>query len=435
MAKKDMDLYHSWLTQDDFNELIIRYKIPRDLHPRLPSEEFVMSDLPDDAISVYHCIFDFFGVWIPFSSFILALIKHYKHWKSGFFLIDRRAILDYMSWRHSDSTTNDLMPPTSSFSMEDSQTCDLVLKGADGNVIGSGHCVTIGSTLSIGCKQQLVNVLRKSMDVFRWECSEGTSVPRLPFYYTPPAAIDAAISNPTPDDLAVGNPSAKVVAKAKASQNRKASTSRATSSHVAKHTRDISGDAIHRDFFPFSPRPYYATYLKGSVAGNSRLSTALNQATILEAEKDEEILRLVQGELFSLEANVGFEHGLSMHRTHEEFVEVLKKTSRFMPGAQDMLAEASSLDSTMTHVCSSLELLSNTIPSYSATLLKPNEEWVNAMVDGSDHGMTGDAGNGISRSVFVQDASHVVDGNAEFTLVGSECVSSSLNDVVVSLSA
>nr|GEV44214.1 reverse transcriptase domain-containing protein [Tanacetum cinerariifolium] len=43
----------------------------------------------------------------------------------------------------------------------------------------SGHCVTFGSTMSIGCKQQLVNVLRKSMDVFTWASSEGTAVPRF----------------------------------------------------------------------------------------------------------------------------------------------------------------------------------------------------------------------------------------------------------------
>ncbi|GJV84433.1 gypsy type transposase [Tanacetum coccineum] len=167
------------------------------------------------------------------------------------------------------------------------------------------------------------------------------------------------------DDLAVGTPSSKILAKAKASQKRKASTSGATSSHVAKHTRsalaqssgsttrpslfvgesddesdgdddvwveiplvtlirsaamipsagnqsgssvaptaegsntrgkgimaddvvapsvdvsrprpssspvpsfkDVSGDAIHADFFPFSAGPYYATYSKGGVAGN-----------------------------------------------------------------------------------------------------------------------------------------------------------------------
>nr|GEV23501.1 hypothetical protein [Tanacetum cinerariifolium] len=296
-----MDLYYFWLTQDDLNELIIRYKIPRDLHPRLPSKEFVMYNLPNDVISVYHRIFDFSGVRIPFFSFLLALIKHYKvhfsqlgplglnkvvtfehrapsslciddnrsymkHWKSGFFLIDRRATPDYMSWTHPNSAIGDPKPPANSFNMEvvhrlsthvvklrdtpegvlvlsglshvwKSQTCDLVLKGADGNVI--------------------------------W-------------------------------DLAAGNPSAKVVAKAEASQKRKASTFGVTSSYVSKRIiflrkgiitdaaialsvsashprpssipassfRDISGDAIHRDFFPFSFGPYNATYPKGGVAGN-----------------------------------------------------------------------------------------------------------------------------------------------------------------------
>ncbi|GKE45199.1 hypothetical protein Tco_1472483, partial [Tanacetum coccineum] len=41
---------------------------------------------------------------------------------------------------------------------------------------------------------------------------------RLPFYCTPPAAADTVISDPSPTDLAGGNPSAKVLAKAEASQ-------------------------------------------------------------------------------------------------------------------------------------------------------------------------------------------------------------------------
>ncbi|GKF22127.1 hypothetical protein Tco_0074449, partial [Tanacetum coccineum] len=32
--------------------------------------------------------------------------------------------------------------------------------------------------------------------------------------------------------------------------------------------KDVSGDAIHMDFFPFSAGPYYATYPKGGVAVN-----------------------------------------------------------------------------------------------------------------------------------------------------------------------
>ncbi|GKF79098.1 hypothetical protein Tco_0234666, partial [Tanacetum coccineum] len=82
----------------------------------------------------------------------------------------------------------------------------------------------------------------------------------------------------------------------------------------------------------------------------ARLSTALNQGTILEVERDEEILRLkatpldiVQGELLSLASSAGFEHGLSMHQTKDEFAAVLKKMVNFMSGAQERLAEASSL--------------------------------------------------------------------------------------------
>ncbi|GKG16531.1 hypothetical protein Tco_0361488, partial [Tanacetum coccineum] len=60
---------------------------------------------------------------------------------------------------------------------------------------------------------------------------------RLPFYGTPPAVTDVVIPDPTLEDLIAGTPSSKIVAKDEASQKRKASTSGATSSHVAKHTR------------------------------------------------------------------------------------------------------------------------------------------------------------------------------------------------------
>ncbi|GJW33794.1 hypothetical protein Tco_0053826 [Tanacetum coccineum] len=136
--------------------------IPRDLHPQLPSEEFVMSKLPYDAIGIYHRMFDFSGVRIPFSLFLLALIKHYrvhfsqlgplslnktlckqgdwfsfakrrvpspvyiddnrscmKHLNSGFCLIDRRTILNDMVWRHSDAAIDDPRPAAGSFNMAD----------------------------------------------------------------------------------------------------------------------------------------------------------------------------------------------------------------------------------------------------------------------------------------------------------------------------
>ncbi|GJW07623.1 hypothetical protein Tco_1570046 [Tanacetum coccineum] len=547
-----MDLYHSRFTPDDLNDLIIKYKIPCDLHPWLPSEDFVMSELPDDAIGIYHRMFDFSGVRIPFSSFLLALIKHYRvHFsqldplglnkvitfevlcrslqieptvtlfrvfqslckQEQFFFIDHRAILDAMVWRHPDAAIDDPRPAAGSFNMADVRRLSAyVIKLRD---------------------------MPKAMGIHDFLCL--------------PEWTGAEVQEePHLDDLAAGIPSSKIVAKAEASQKRKASTSGATSSYVAKRTRvgvlllpqlkyltpkgkgimvddaaapsvgasrprpssgpapsfrNVSGDSIHTDFFPFSAGPYYATYPVDGVTGNceftreewdapyrptfgvltkevfkdpavcktiidqfptpremvqllaryrglnqshheyvlsidsrlkgyeekvarltglelqvsalkkqvsglndklsssdasfvkskakgkerkkkiksltkildnlhsevARLFAALNQATVLAAKKDEEILRLKttplkfssffhgqfqglvrkflasdefsrgQGELLSLAASAGFERGLSMHRTKDEFAVVLKKMANFMPGAQDRLAEASIL--------------------------------------------------------------------------------------------
>ncbi|GJU17361.1 putative ribonuclease H-like domain-containing protein [Tanacetum coccineum] len=334
-----MDLYHSPLTLDDLNDLIIKYKIPRYLHPRLPLEDFVFSMLLDDAIGIYHRMFDFSGVRIPFSSFLLALIKHYrvhfsqlgslglnkvitfevlcrslqieptmtffrvfqtlckqgdwfsfakcrahspvciddnrscmKYWKSGFFFIDRQAIPDAMFWRHLNATIDDLRPAAGSFNMADvrrlsahviklrdmpegvlvlsglshvwkSCVCDLVLWDANRNGMGVGFdCFML-------CPWPLLFAF---IVVFLF-CSYRPTLQRLPFYCTPPAAVEAVIPDPTPEDLAVGTPSFKIVAKAEASQKRKASTSGAASSHVAKRTNSAlaqsSGKTTHPSLF------------------------------------------------------------------------------------------------------------------------------------------------------------------------------------------
>ncbi|GKB78538.1 hypothetical protein Tco_0945433 [Tanacetum coccineum] len=304
-----------------------------------------------------------------------------RHWKSGFFLIDRRAILDSMVWRHPSAAINDPRPATGSFSMADvlrlsahvvklrdmpegvlvlsglsrvwkSRTSDPVLRGADGNVMGIHDFLCLPGWTGVEVQEEPHLDVRPTLQM-------------LPFYCTPPAAADAIIPDPTPEDLAVGTLSFKILAKAEASQKRKASSSGATSSHVAKRTRsalaqlsgsttrpslfvgdddgsddddddddvcveiplvtpfrsaavspssgnqggsfatpavedsrgkdimgddadapsvgvnqprsssrlvppfrDVSGDAIHTDFFPFSAGPYYATYPEGGVAGN-----------------------------------------------------------------------------------------------------------------------------------------------------------------------
>ncbi|GJY91708.1 hypothetical protein Tco_0507490 [Tanacetum coccineum] len=389
-----MDLYHSRLTPDDLNDLIIKYKILRDLHPWLPLEDFVMFELLNDAIGPLSLNKTLCkqGDWFSFAKrrapspvCIDDNRSCMKHWKSGFFFIDRRAILDSLVWRHPNAYINDPRPAIGSFNIADvrrlsahviklrdmpegvlvlsglspiwkSHVCDSVLGGADRNVMGIHDFLCLPEWTGVEVQEE------PHLDV-------RPTLQRLPFYYTPPAAADVVIPDPTLKDLSVGTPSSKIDAKAEASQKRKASTSCATSSHVAKRTRsalaqssgstmfpslfvgdddesdddddddacveillvtplrsadvipslgnqggssitpaaegsntrdsrgkgvmvdddvapstgvsrprlssgpapsfrDVSGDAIHTDFFPFSAGPYYATYLEDGVAGN-----------------------------------------------------------------------------------------------------------------------------------------------------------------------
>nr|GEU85332.1 hypothetical protein [Tanacetum cinerariifolium] len=152
----------------------------------------------------------------------------------------------------------------------------------------------------------------------------------------------------------------------------------------------------------------------------TRLSTALNQAIALEAEKDKEILWLKASPM--------------------EFVSFFRLEPKKLTRPANVLALRNTCvspsvakESTVTLVSSYLELLSNISPSFSAAFLEPNEEWLNAMVDGPDNKMTGGAGNGKSKDVFVQGASHVMDDDVELSMVGSERVSFGPNDVVVAL--
>ncbi|GJW68850.1 hypothetical protein Tco_0123274 [Tanacetum coccineum] len=164
---------------------LVKYNVPRDLHPWLPDLNFVMSKLPDDAIGIYHRMFDLSGVRIPFSAFILSVIKHFQvHFSQlGPLGLNKRTIPHYISWRHLDSAISDPKPSAGSYSQF-------------------------------------------------W---------RLPFYCTPPTASNAAIPTPTLKDLAAATPNSKVLAKAEYSKKQRAYTSRAASSQVAKHTRSATG--------------------------------------------------------------------------------------------------------------------------------------------------------------------------------------------------
>ncbi|GKD59315.1 hypothetical protein Tco_1296824, partial [Tanacetum coccineum] len=62
------------------------------------------------------------------------------------------------------------------------------------------------------------------------------------------------------------------------------------SSGPAPSFRELSGDSIHIDFFPFSPGPYYATFPKGGIARNCEFTCeewdAPHQPTLMVLTKE-----------------------------------------------------------------------------------------------------------------------------------------------------
>nr|GFB32774.1 hypothetical protein [Tanacetum cinerariifolium] len=72
MFKNDTKNRICTLSKNDLKDLVKTYRIPQDLHPRLPDPEFTMDRLPGDAIG-----------------------------------ISTKAIPDYLTWRHSCSCISD----------------------------------------------------------------------------------------------------------------------------------------------------------------------------------------------------------------------------------------------------------------------------------------------------------------------------------------
>ncbi|GJZ18129.1 hypothetical protein Tco_0554252 [Tanacetum coccineum] len=122
------------------------YCIPLDLHPRLLPPGMMMNRLLSRYIGLYIEQLEQGGLRVPFSSFFLAVIRHFsvhflqlvlmvvdrghwfsfenktgcgtkkylkevtsslKGWKKKFFLLDRHAILDAMPWRYGDTDFHD----------------------------------------------------------------------------------------------------------------------------------------------------------------------------------------------------------------------------------------------------------------------------------------------------------------------------------------
>ncbi|GKA19012.1 hypothetical protein Tco_0698927 [Tanacetum coccineum] len=406
-----------------------------------------------------------------------------NHWKNGFFFIDRRAIPDYMSWRLLNSAIDDPKPLADSYNWEDvrrlsvhfvnlqdipegvlvlsglsrvwkSQTCDLVLRGADGNVMGIHDFLCLFEwigveDLTVGTLSAKVLAKADSLKKRKALLSEAASS-----HNQSGGSAPSATKGPNARD----DRGKAIMTDAAVAPTRTVGRSRSGDASAASF-RDVSGDAIHRDFFPFSPGPYYATYSEGGIAGNfmdqfptpgemvqikaltddqlnakmsdlhylmmshggiywpgkeqkkkikfltknldqlnadvTRLTSALNQATVVKVEQDAEILRLKASPLelvsffvvvfkawfgsFFLVTNLA-ELKLSSFLWLPVLVLSLglgciglQKTN--VPAPKDTRTSPHVMkDSTVVPVSSSLELPSKADPSFSAAVPEQNEE-------------------------------------------------------------
>ncbi|GJX33272.1 hypothetical protein Tco_0243127 [Tanacetum coccineum] len=82
------------LSKNDLKYLVKTYRIPLDLHPRLPDSRFTIDHLPSNDIGIYTEFLRFSGVRIPFSTFLLSVLKYFK----------------FLTWRHSCSSVSDDLP-------------------------------------------------------------------------------------------------------------------------------------------------------------------------------------------------------------------------------------------------------------------------------------------------------------------------------------
>nr|GEV39529.1 hypothetical protein [Tanacetum cinerariifolium] len=78
VLKFDMHVYTSVLTFDEVKNLVAEYAIPLDLHPCVPPSCLTMNRLLVDKIGIYDQYLELSGVRIPFSTFLLSIIKHFR---------------------------------------------------------------------------------------------------------------------------------------------------------------------------------------------------------------------------------------------------------------------------------------------------------------------------------------------------------------------
>lgn len=77
-VKKDIQLRPSTMDEGEVLAVVETFRIPKDLHPRVPPADMTMDQLPEGAIGLYAEYFFDGGLTVPLSTFLLGVIKYFK---------------------------------------------------------------------------------------------------------------------------------------------------------------------------------------------------------------------------------------------------------------------------------------------------------------------------------------------------------------------
>nr|GEW72880.1 hypothetical protein [Tanacetum cinerariifolium] len=182
-----------------------------------------------------------------------------KHWKSGFFLIDRRAISDSMVWIHPDAAIDDPRPAVGSFSVANVHWL----------IMGIYDFLCLSEWTDVEVQEEpYLDDLTIGTPSDSDDESDGDDDACVEIPLVTPLCSAAMI----PSSRNEGRSSNALAGKCIMADDVIAPSVGASrprpSSGPSPSLRDVFGDTIHADFFPFSAGPYYATYPQDGVARN-----------------------------------------------------------------------------------------------------------------------------------------------------------------------
>ncbi|GJX08168.1 hypothetical protein Tco_0196100 [Tanacetum coccineum] len=212
-----MHIYVSHLKDAELKTLIATYDIPLDLRPRLPDSNFRMINLPagDTAIGIYSRIFDSSGVRIPFSSFLLAVLKYFKVHISQLVPLGLSKVITFEVLCRS-------------LSIEPTVTLFRVFQ----TLSKQGDWFSFAKRG--GSAPVCMEVTKSGLNPMEGKKFLNRSVVDRT---TPPAPAGTAIPHASPEEIAVTRPDPNVVAKADHAAKRKTSTGPEISTNTTKRTR------------------------------------------------------------------------------------------------------------------------------------------------------------------------------------------------------